>query len=169
MDPRRLRMPAPQRRIGRPRIATLPEIPTIEWVGESGKVYQYWTYPLGVAFDANPGNYIFSMKITHGVFRVLYVGETDDLSKRFDDPHNLVGFHSSGVTHVHVHASPCEALCRRVEADDITAKWCQSVTVSLPDSVVANDVERRQRPTGARDVSEPALTWMDEVAGPCER
>jgi hypothetical protein len=119
-----------------------------------------------VAFHACPGNYIFSKEIAHGEFRALYVGETNDLSKRFDSPQALLGFHSSGVTHVHVHASPGEAICRRVEVDDITAKWCQSVGVSFPreptrPAPVSREADRRQRPGRAPNGRSRAGVGLD--------
>ncbi len=58
--------------------------PTIDWPGKSGNAYHYWIYPLPAAFEADPGNYVFARETKPARWTPIYVGETGDLSERFE-------------------------------------------------------------------------------------
>lgn len=78
----------------------------IDWQGQSGKIYRYWIYPIGQAFAAKPGNYIFAKETSPGNWRPVYVGQTSDLSDRLDDDHeNMPCIRKNGATHVHAHVN----------------------------------------------------------------
>ncbi len=76
---------------------------TIEWTGKSGTDYRFEVYPLGTEFVPLPGVYIFCV-LTGGVYKALYVGETDSLydrlNARLDDHDGFERARAYGVSHV---------------------------------------------------------------------
>jgi hypothetical protein len=96
---------------------------TIVWDGVSGREYTYSIYRIGTQFKAVPGNYIFARETSPRVFAPIYVGETSDLSERFDNHHKMPCIYRNGATHIHVHTSYGGAEARRAEEQDIRWKW----------------------------------------------
>ena len=96
---------------------------TIDWPGKSGKTYRYWIYPLPPNFTANPGNYIFAHETTSTKWSPIYVGETEDLSERFDNHHAKECIERQGATHIHAHINNNGQTARRAEEADIIARW----------------------------------------------
>ncbi len=96
---------------------------TIIWDGISGKEYKYWIFPIGTTMKALPGNYIFAQEITPGRFRPIYVGETEDLSVRFESHHKMTLILLRGASHVCTHSGSPIAEIRRAEERDIIARW----------------------------------------------
>jgi len=76
---------------------------TIVAKGASGKQYKFWVYPWGHQLKAEGGVYM-ALKSTGTIltpqFTVLYVGQTEDLSERFDDHHKQPCFNRNGKTHI---------------------------------------------------------------------
>jgi len=95
----------------------------ITWTGESGSGYEYWIYPVGTAFRAVAGNYIFSKRGSDGLWYAVYIGETADLSSRFNQHHQARCIRLAGATHIHVHSSPNGADLRRAEETDLRARY----------------------------------------------
>ncbi len=97
--------------------------PTIDWPGKSGNAYHYWIYPLPPAFEADPGNYVFARETKPARWIPIYVGETGDLSERFDDHHAMPCIKRNNATHIHVHAHTAGKEARQDEEADIIARW----------------------------------------------
>jgi hypothetical protein len=97
--------------------------PTIKWPGKSGKTYQYWIYPLPPNFSSEPGNYIFAKQTSPGKWTPVYIGQTDDLSERFDDHHKMPCIKSHGATHIHAHKNTNGETTRKAEEADLIARW----------------------------------------------
>ena len=87
----------------------MTQAPTCEWKGKSGRVYLYWIHPIGQVFEPVPGNYIFAKATAPGHWVPVYIGETKDLSERFDDHHKMPCIEERGATHIHVHVNNEEA------------------------------------------------------------
>ena len=68
---------------------TTTQAPTITWTGESGSNYKYWICPMGTFFKEAPGNYIFAKETSPGRWTPIYIGQTGDLSERFDNHHKM--------------------------------------------------------------------------------
>lgn len=102
---------------------TSNEVATITWTGKSGTGYKYWIYPLGTSFRAEPGNYVFAKESTPNRWLPLYVGQTGDLSERFDGHHKLDCAKRKGATHVHVHINNGGEQTRLNEEADLVASW----------------------------------------------
>lgn len=96
---------------------------TIEWDGASGRTYTYWIYDIGTTFDAVPGNYIFAREVSAARFRPIYIGETGDLSERFDNHHKMPCIRQEGATHIHVHRNDSGKTVRQAEEQDLIGKW----------------------------------------------
>lgn len=99
------------------------QVLTITWKGASGEDYKYWIYPIGKDFDQVPGNYIFAKEGNPNQWYPIYIGETGDLSERFDNHHRITCIKRNGATHIHAHKSSGVAADRRLEESDLIAKW----------------------------------------------
>lgn len=93
-------------------------VETVTLQGASGKVYSYWFYPLGTQLKAAGGNYAFAYRDRFGRWVILYVGQTNDLSSRFDDHHKLPLARYFGATHLLAHLNANE-LARLSEERDL--------------------------------------------------
>ena len=102
---------------------TTTQTQTISWPGQSGKEYEYYIYRIGTNFKEAPGNYIFAKETTPNRYAPIYIGETCDLSTRFDNHHKMPCINRNGATHIHVHLSNANADVRRMEEDDLIKKW----------------------------------------------
>lgn len=100
----------------------MAKLPTIIWTGKSGKQYRYWIHRLPPNFKADSANYIFA-KETPNTWVAVYVGETSDLSERFDNHHAMPCIKRNGATHIHVHTTPGGAQRRRDEEADLITQW----------------------------------------------
>jgi hypothetical protein len=82
----------------------LSGIVSTNWLGASGKRYQFQNHPIGTAFASDAGVYIFCKAGANGTWNAVYVGETDDFSRRIS---NELGQHHAwnciiacGATHI---------------------------------------------------------------------
>lgn len=96
---------------------------TIQWDGRSGRTYKYWIYKIGTTFEKAPGNYIFAKETKPNTFRPIYIGETEDLSERFDDHHKMPCIKQEGATHIHVHKNTGGETARQAEEADLVGRW----------------------------------------------
>jgi hypothetical protein len=95
----------------------------INWPGASGKSYEYEIYENETTFRSVPGNYVFAREVTPGHWAPVYIGETGDLSTRFDDHHKAKEIAKHGATHICVHASSSNKQQRLNEETDLVRKW----------------------------------------------
>lgn len=95
----------------------------VNWPGSSGKSYRYEGYPLGTSFRIVPGNYIFAKRNALGQWAPVYIGETADLSSRFDDHHQEGCISQHVATHVFVHQSATFRQARLDEETDLRGKF----------------------------------------------
>lgn len=95
---------------------------TCDWQGASGRSYTYWVYPLPPNFDPAPGNYIFAKLNAAGHWEPVYIGQTGDLSDRFDDHHAVGCIHRNGATHIHAHKNNSKT-DREAEESDLLARY----------------------------------------------
>ena len=97
---------------------------TIIWEGSSGKKYKYWIYDIGHDnFDPVPANYIFAKETSPKIHKEIYIGETEDISERFDNHHKMPCIKQNGATHIHAHKSNIIKETRREEESDLLKKW----------------------------------------------
>ena len=104
-------------------MSTTTQTETILWSGRSGKKYKYWIYPIGATFKAVPGNYVFARETSPNRYKPIYIGETSDLSERFDSHHKMACITRNGATHIHVHTTSGGQDVRRAEESDFVSNW----------------------------------------------
>lgn len=100
----------------------MTQAPTCQWTGRSGTVYQHSVYPIGQTFDPVPGNYIFA-KVVEGRWNAVYIGQTADLSERFDGHHKMQCIRAHGATHIHARRNNGGERARRVEEKDLIENY----------------------------------------------
>lgn len=98
----------------------MAEMPTVMWPGDTGLCYRYEIYPLGATLAARPGNYIFAKELTPHNWTPVFVGETDDMSLRFDTHPRRECIARNGATHIHAHINDGGDEARR---DEKCAIW----------------------------------------------
>ncbi len=99
----------------------MADTPTIDWAGKSGKTYRYWIHPISTSFKAVAGNYIFAKETQPGYWKPIYIGQTGDLSERFDNHHAMPCIKRNGATHIHAHTQS-DKQTRLDEETDLVAK-----------------------------------------------
>lgn len=95
---------------------------TYDWPGQSGKEYHYWIHKLGTNFKKVPGNYIF-VRETEDNHVPIYIGQTSDLSERFDNHHKMPCIKKNKATHIHAHTSSESEEKRLAEETDLVKRW----------------------------------------------
>jgi hypothetical protein len=101
----------------------MAETPTVMWPGDTGLFYKYEIYPIETTFVATPGNYIFAKEATPHHWTPVYVGETHDLSLRFDARHRGECITKYGATHIHAHVNDSGNKARQDEECAIRRQW----------------------------------------------
>ena len=95
---------------------------TVNWPGQSGKLYTYQVYPIETKFESVPGNYIFA-KLVNGRWSPIYIGETGDLSERFDNHHAMPCIKRNVATHIQAHRDDGGVTTRRAEERDLVLNF----------------------------------------------
>jgi len=98
-------------------------IATIDWDGRSGTKYHYWVYDIGTSLKQAAGNYVFASQTEPGRYRPIYVGQTADLSERFENHHQMPCIRQYGATHICAHTHDAGEAARRTEETDIIQRW----------------------------------------------
>lgn len=106
--------------------------PTI-WAGVSGREYEFTIFPWPAVLPSYGGIYIFGrseMSVVPAllgqngstVMRTIYIGQTSDLSERFDHHHAMPRIRAAGPTHIMVHYRSDETARFMIEAD-LCRRW----------------------------------------------
>jgi hypothetical protein len=100
--------------------AAFPQ-PTISFKGISGNSYTFNVHPWGVSLRSIGGVYVVTRakpKLQGGRNHdVLYVGQTGDLSERFDNHHKADSFRRHGATDLCAMTEQSEKTRLAIEAD----------------------------------------------------
>ena len=96
---------------------------TIKWIGQSGKEYTYWIYKINTTFSEVPANYIFAKETKPETLLAIYIGETGDISERFDYHHKMDCICQKGATHICVHKASDDKGVRCEEEADLIANY----------------------------------------------
>ena len=97
--------------------------------GSSGYTYTFLVYPLGTAFKSLPGVYVVTRrhpKLFDPGFEhsILYFGETEDLSTRFDNHHKAASFRRNNANCIGVLLEGCiDEVARRAIESDLVMHW----------------------------------------------
>ena len=102
-----------------------PTPATLELTGASGRKYAFLVYPWGTTFKQLGGVYAVTRAVPNQTGRethsIIYVGQTGDLSERFDDHHKAACFSKHSANCICVHVESSEKTRLAIEADLIAA------------------------------------------------
>lgn len=84
--------------------------------GESGAKYDFEVYPWGTTFNQVGGLYLVLKKQATN-YGILYIGQTGNLSERFDNHHQAQCFNRNGKTHIAVRGEGSEQKRFSIETD----------------------------------------------------
>lgn len=84
--------------------------------GQSGTRYDFDVYPWGTSFNPVGGLYLV-LKKQIGNYGILYIGQTGNLSERFENHHQAPCFNRNGKTHVAVRSEGSEQKRLTIETD----------------------------------------------------
>lgn len=103
----------------------MPELGTIPWrSGRSGREYSYYlVYKIGAELGAAPGNYIFAEESSPDIFLPIFIGQTSDLSERFENHRTMPCIKCNHATRIHVHRSNGGEKTRLAVVSDLVARW----------------------------------------------
>lgn len=85
--------------------------------GKSGVTHEFEVYRWGTTFNSVGGLYLVLKKQPTGKYGLLYVGQTGDLSERFDNHHKQTSFDRHGKTHIAVKGEGAEKKRLSIESD----------------------------------------------------
>lgn len=104
----------------------MAKLGTVTFVGDLGEKYGFNVYSLNSLFRRLGGVYFFTKRVkksngryTHS--RHIYVGQTGDLSERFDDHHRMPCIKRNGANCICIHRESDGRTRRRIERDLIAA------------------------------------------------
>lgn len=93
------------------------KIGTLELLGASGQKYTFSIYPIGINFKAVGGIYYISRRADKGNHSSIYIGETGDLSERFDNHHKSDCFEKYKANCISVYANDSRKERLAIEQD----------------------------------------------------
>lgn len=102
----------------------MTKIGTITYKGKSKTDYRFNLYPMGTGFNNIGAIYIVTKREVNegkGTHTLLYVGQTEDMSNRFDDHHKQDCFDSRGGNCIGVYQLSTQKERDAVEQDLIAA------------------------------------------------
>jgi len=85
--------------------------------GASNRSYSFQVFTWGTNFNPTGAVYSILKRTPEGKYRILYIGQTGDLSERFDTHHKQACFNRNGKTHIGVHPEPTESRRFDIETD----------------------------------------------------
>jgi predicted GIY-YIG superfamily endonuclease len=93
------------------------------FTGKSGTTYNFQVYPFGQAFNAVGAVYIFTTRtvdaLNKGTHTFAYIGQTGDLSERFDNHHKAVQIKAQNPNCICILVDNNEESRRAIETDMI--------------------------------------------------
>ncbi len=92
-------------------------IEEISVVGASGTPFKFGVYRWGTDFKDVGAVYLILRNGNPGKYDLLYVGQTGDLSERFDNHHKSPCFDRNGKTHVGIKVVSAERQRLDIESD----------------------------------------------------
>ena len=100
----------------------MPKLGTVTFTGASGTEYDFNVYPLETEFKKMGAVYFFTKrtKKSDGGYthcKRIYVGETEDLSERFDNHHKMPCIERHGANCICTHRESSESKRLEIEQD----------------------------------------------------
>ena len=70
-----------------------------------------------------PANYVFAKETSPNKFRPIYIGQTSDISERFENHHKWSCITRNGATHICTHKSSANETERLAEESDLIKNY----------------------------------------------
>lgn len=103
----------------------MTKIGTLTLTGASGAKYEFTVYPFGTDFEAIPAIYYISKRTEKsdggGNHLEIYIGETNNLSERFDNHHKASCFRRYKANALSIRQESNESKRLKIEKDLIDA------------------------------------------------
>jgi len=96
--------------------SAMASIGEITFQGKSGASYGFTIYNWGTTFEAFGAVYVVTKRASTG-YTPLYVGQTEDMSERFDNHHKAGCFERNGADSICVRTEESESSRLAIEAD----------------------------------------------------
>lgn len=90
----------------------------IEWTGRSGTKYEFSLHLIDEDLEPIAACYIFTKQTDNNRWSAIYIGETGDLSVRFDDHHKMICCYNEGATHICVYTTEMEDKSVRLSVEE---------------------------------------------------
>ena len=98
---------------------------TVFWTGGSGRSYVFNIHPINTfdlqptdtQFNAEAACYIFTKENAQKSWDAIYIGETHDLSERFDNHHKLPCIGNHRATHICVYTDGMDNYLQRLTVE----------------------------------------------------
>ena len=100
---------------------------TIDWTGESGKTYKYWSSEFTSSYKDEGGNYMFVKPTGSNRYVPVYIGQADGLKDRLPNHERIADAKRAGATLVMTHTTPGGEHGRLAEERDLIRKWAPSL------------------------------------------
>jgi hypothetical protein len=99
----------------------MSKIADANWAGQSGTKYAFQIYPLNTTFKPLGAVYVISKRTPKpnggANHTFIYIGQTGDLSTRFDDHHKEACFATHGANCISVHLNNSSTRRFEIETD----------------------------------------------------
>lgn len=95
----------------------------IDWPGQSGKTYRYWSSAFTDTFKDAGGNYMFVKQLANGNYLPVYIGQADSLKNRLPNHDRLEEAKRAGATFLMTHTTPAGEAARLAEEKDLIQRW----------------------------------------------
>lgn len=95
----------------------MSQITTLTLTGFSGNQYTFGVYRYGTNFNAIGAVYAVTYRNSVSKHDIIYIGQTEDLSDRFDNHHKESCFIRNNANCICVHTESNENLRLRIEQD----------------------------------------------------
>ena len=96
----------------------MAKLGTFTLTGQSGQQYQFDAFPWDTEFEATGAVYYVSKRTDAGDHTSIYVGQTGDISERFDNHHKADCFRRHGRNCISGHVDSSET-SRLAKEDDL--------------------------------------------------
>lgn len=99
----------------------MPKLASWPLAGASGKTYDFEVYDWSTVFKAIGAVYVVSKREVDpngkGSHEIIYIGQSGDLSERFENHHKIECFRRRGANCVSVHAENSQNARLQIEGD----------------------------------------------------
>jgi len=89
----------------------------VQLTGVSNQTYDFSVTDWGTSFYRFGSVYIILQKSGQSQFRLLYIGQTSDISERFYNHHKQACFDQNGKTHIGIYPESSESNRFAIETD----------------------------------------------------